>query len=133
MNLLLRKAAEFLEVSSKIANPDLWQKVSSLTTEALQVGVLNLGLQKKVADLEARLQDAEMKLHFSGDSLLDVAAAKHCLEELQHTAAEFKETEAAALAEAIANGLYWMCGAELEPFDSERLTKAKASRAVASG
>jgi hypothetical protein len=105
--------------------------VSSLTTEALQVGVLNLELQKKVADLEARLQEAEMKLRFSGDSLLDVAAVKRCLEELQHTAAEFKETEAAALAEAIANNLYWMGGAQLESVVSEHFTKA--SRAVASG
>lgn len=105
--------------------------MSSLTTEALQVGVLNLELQKKVADLEARLQEAEMKLRFSGDSLLDVAAVKRCLEELQHTAAEFKETEAAALAEAIANNLYWMCGAQLESVVSEHFTKA--SRAVASG
>jgi hypothetical protein len=126
---LLRKAAEFLEVSSKISNPELWQKASSLTTEALHVSTMNLELRKRVAELERHLQEAQAKLELAGKDLLDVAATRRCLQQLKDVTAKFEQTEAPTVAEAVARNLYQMCGAAWEPVEQEVPPQAKAASA----
>jgi hypothetical protein len=64
---IVQDSLQVVKVVSRLANPELLERVTSLNEQVLELSSKNVGLQERVFQLEKELQQANEKLHLVGE------------------------------------------------------------------
>lgn len=63
---LLETSLEVVKIAGKLANPELIQAATKANIEALELSQQNLGLQRRVAELDDKIRELDDKLKLTG-------------------------------------------------------------------